>query len=146
MPTSNVTPVAPAWTIPGYLEARDGRLYVEGADSLALAREYGSPLFVFSEPRIRSNVERLKRAAREVERPVRFFYASKANSNMAVLTAVREAGIDIEVTARRAFQGAPRRLPADQIVFKRPEQDRAGDEEAITPECLHQHRLVYEIG
>src|SRR5918999_3493807 len=97
MPTSNATHAAPAWTIPGYLETRDGRLNVSGADSLALAEEFGTPLFVFSEPRIRSNVERLKRAAEGAGRPVRFFYASKANSNMAVLKTVLDAGIDIEV-------------------------------------------------
>ena len=27
------TTVAPAWAIPGYLEAREGRLFIDGADS-----------------------------------------------------------------------------------------------------------------
>ena len=97
--SSTIAPATPAWTIPGYLEARDGRLFINGADSTALAREHDTPLFVFSEPRIRANIERLTQAAARVEHPVRFFYASKANSNMAVLNAVRETGIDAEVNS-----------------------------------------------
>ena len=46
--------VAPAWAIPGYLEAREGRLFIDGVDSTALAREHDTPLFVFSEQRVRS--------------------------------------------------------------------------------------------
>src|SRR5688500_2855663 len=90
---------APAWAIPGYLEARAGRLHIDGADAVELVRAHGSPLYVFSEPRIRANIARLRGAAEAVERPVKFCYASKANSNMAVLAAVRDAGIDIEVNS-----------------------------------------------
>jgi diaminopimelate decarboxylase len=40
------------------LSARDGRLYMEACDTLALLREFGSPLFVFSEDQLRRNVRR----------------------------------------------------------------------------------------
>jgi hypothetical protein len=96
---AQVMTAAPAWTIPGFLEVREGRLYISGADAVELAREHGSPLFVFSEPRIRANIARLQTAAKQVDRPIKFCYASKANSNMAVLGVVREAGIDIEVNS-----------------------------------------------
>src|ERR1043166_5012036 len=92
--------VAPAaGTTPGFLEARAGPLFIEGADSAALAAEHDTPLFVFSEPRVRSNVQRLRLAAERVKHPVRFFYASKANSTMGLLRVVREAGIDCEVNS-----------------------------------------------
>ena len=61
--------------------------------------KYGTPLFVFSEPRIRANIARLQAAAKQVDRPIKFCYASKANSNMSVLKVVRDAGIDIEVNS-----------------------------------------------
>ena len=116
--SSTAAPTAPAWAIPGYLEARDGRLHVSGADALALAREHDTPLFVFSEQRIRANVERLKAAAARVERPVRFFYASKANSNMAVLGTVREAGIDAEVNSGgELFKALRAGFRPDQLIF-----------------------------
>ena len=109
---------APAWTIPDFLEARDGRLNVSGADAVALLREYGSPLYVFSEPRIRANIARLQRAAASVDRPVKFCYASKANSNMAVLAAVRDAGIDIEVNSGGELYKALRiGFRPEQIIF-----------------------------
>src|SRR5262245_23615034 len=97
---SQVVTNAPAWTIPGFLEARENNhLFISGADATALSYKYGTPLFVFSEPRIRANIARLQAAARKVDRPIKFCYASKANSNMAVLGGVRDAGIDIEVNS-----------------------------------------------
>ncbi|HYP52705.1 MAG TPA: diaminopimelate decarboxylase [Pyrinomonadaceae bacterium] len=131
MPTQLVAS-GPAWTIPGYLEAREGRLHVDGADACALVAAHGSPLFVFSEPRIRSNVERLKRAARDAERPVKFCYASKANSNMAVLAAVRDAGIDIEVNSGGELYKALRAgFRPEQIVFNGTSKTDAELDEAV---------------
>ncbi len=109
---------APAWAIPDYLEARDGRLHIDGADAIELLREYGSPLYVFSEPRVRANVARLQSAARAVDRPVKFCYASKANSNMAVLRAVLGAGIDIEVNSGgELFKALRAGFAPAQIIF-----------------------------
>src|SRR2546429_2105482 len=53
----------PAWAIPDYLETHENHLTINGVDALALVKEYDSPLYVFSEARIRSNIERLKQAA-----------------------------------------------------------------------------------
>src|SRR5215210_1194338 len=112
------TTVAPAWAIPGYLEAREGRLFIDGADSAELAREFDTPLFVFSERRVRSNVERLQRAARGVGHPVRFFYASKANSTMGLLGVVRDSGIDCEVNSGgELFKALRAGFRPDQLIF-----------------------------
>jgi len=116
--SSRLAAVSPAWAIPGYLEVTDGHLSINGADALALVREYDSPLFVFSAPRIRSNIQRLQSAAAAVEKPIRFFYASKANSNMAVLKTVRETGIDIEVNSGgELFKALKVGFRPDQIIF-----------------------------
>jgi len=118
MSIESVAPTAPAWTIPGYLEAREGHLMISGVDALSLVAEHDTPLFVFSEPRIRANIERLKRAALAVERSVRFFYASKANSNMAVLKTVLEAGIDAEVNSGgELFKALRAGFRPEQIIF-----------------------------
>lgn len=110
---------APAWTIPGFLEARENNhLFISGIDATALTHEYGSPLFVFSEPRIRANIVRLQAAAKSVDRPIKFCYASKANSNMTVLGAVRDAGIDVEVNSGGELYKALRAgFRPDQIIF-----------------------------
>jgi diaminopimelate decarboxylase len=118
MTTQLVAQGAPAWAIPGYLEARAGRLHVSGADSVELVREFGSPLYVFSEPRIRENAARLMRAARGATRPFKFCYASKANSNMGVLKAVLDAGLDAEVNSGgELFKALRAGFRPEQIIF-----------------------------
>src|SRR4051812_8793463 len=116
---SSVITKAPAWTIPGFLEARENNhLFISGADALTLTHKYGTPLFVFSEPRIRANIARLQAAAKKVDRPIKFCYASKANSNMAVLNVVRESGIDIEVNSGGGiFKGLRAGFRPRQIIF-----------------------------
>ncbi len=116
---------APAWTIPGFLEARENNhLFISGVDATALTHKYGSPLFVFSEPRIRANIARLQAAAKSVDRPIKFCYASKANSNMAVLGAVLDAGIDIEVNSGgELFKALRVGLSSRPDHFQRHEQD-----------------------
>jgi diaminopimelate decarboxylase len=121
MTKTMTTPVAtssPAWTIPDFLEVRGGRLFVSGADALELIRKYDSPLFVFSGPRVRANIDRLKAAAESVEHPIRFFYASKANSNLSILRTVLESGIDIEVNSGgELFKALRVGFTPDQIIF-----------------------------
>jgi D-ornithine/D-lysine decarboxylase len=116
--SSTTVSAGPAWTIHDYLEVRNGRLNINGADAVDLIRQYDSPLFVFSEPRIRSNIERLKCAADSVDHPIRFFYASKANSNMAVLKTVLNSGIDIEVNSGgELFKALRIGFQPSQIIF-----------------------------
>src|SRR5215813_98705 len=116
--SSGIATSCPAWAIPGFLEARDGHLSINGVDALELIKEYNSPLFLFSEPRIRSNIERLKHAATVVDRPIKFCYASKANSNMAILKAVLDSGIDVEVNSGgELFKALRAGFRPDQIIF-----------------------------
>jgi diaminopimelate decarboxylase len=116
--SSGKVQMSPAWTIPGYLEVRDGRLSINRVDAVKLVEEYNSPLFVFSEARIRANIDRLKHAAEVVDRPIKFCYASKANSNMAILRTVLEAGIDVEVNSGgELFKALRAGFSPDQIIF-----------------------------
>ena len=116
--TTGLASLCPAWSIPGYLEVRDDHLTVNGVDTLELVKEFNSPLFVFSEPRIRDNIKRLQLAAEAVDRPIKFCYASKANSNMAILKVVLESGIDIEVNSGgELFKALRVGFRPDQIIF-----------------------------
>jgi len=115
---SGIATLCPAWSIPGYLEVRDDHLTVNGVDTLELVKEFDSPLFVFSEGRIRDNINRLQLAADAVDRPIKFCYASKANSNMAILKVVLESGIDIEVNSGgELFKALRVGFRPDQIIF-----------------------------
>ncbi len=116
--SSGIATSRPAWAITGFLETSDGHLSINGVDALELVKEYNSPLFVFSESRIRSNIERLKHAATVVDRPIKFCYASKANSNMAILKAVLDSGIDVEVNSGgELFKALRIGFRPDQIIF-----------------------------
>lgn len=142
------TTVAPAWAIPGYLETREGRLFIDGVDTAALARQHDTPLFVFSERRVRSNIERLKQAAARVRHPVRFFYASKANSTMGLLAVVRDAGIDCEVNSGgELFKALRAGFRPDQIIFNGTSKTEAEIDEAIGAGIYSINvDSVYEIG
>ena len=58
--SSGIATLCPAWSIPGYLEVQDDHLTVNGADTIELVEEFGSPLFVFSDGRICDNIRRLQ--------------------------------------------------------------------------------------
>ena len=79
--------------------AADGRLTLDGHDLVALARAHGTPLFVFSEARLRGNARRFRQAAEAGHPRVLVCYASKACSNLSVLAAVREEGLGAEVNS-----------------------------------------------
>lgn len=124
---------SPAWSIPQFLEVNQAnRLSVNGVDALQLAGQFETPLFVFSEPRIRHNIRRLQRAAEGQRHPIKFCYASKANSNMAVLAAVRDAGIDVEVNSGGELYKALRvGFRPDQIIFNGTSKTDAELNEAV---------------
>lgn len=88
-----------AWEIDSFLESLDGRLHIDGVDAVELAREYGTPLFVYSEPRIRHNIARLKKIGAAVGCGFKLCYAAKAMSTLGILCAVREAECDLEVNS-----------------------------------------------
>jgi D-ornithine/D-lysine decarboxylase len=138
----------PAWSIPGYLEVRDGHLNISGADAIALVNEFASPLFVFSEDRIRSNIDRLQRAADSVDRPIKFCYASKANSNLAVLKTVLESGIDVEVNSGgELFKALRVGFRPDQIIFNGTSKSDDEIDEAVRAGIYAINvDSIYEIG
>src|SRR6185295_17954963 len=145
---STVISATPAWAIPDYLEVRSSHLNINGADALDLVKKYDSPLFVFSEPRIRGNIERLKSAAASVDHPIRFFYASKANSNMAVLKTVLSSGIDVEVNSGgELFKALQIGFQPGQIIFNGTSKSAGELDEAVRA-GIHAINVdsIYEIG
>lgn len=110
--------MAHGWEKEGFLDVRDGRLAVDGVDPAPLAREYDTPLFVFSESRIRHNIARITRVRELVKRPLKVCYAAKAMSTMAILKLVRDIGIDIEVNSGgELWKALEAGFRGDQIIF-----------------------------
>jgi diaminopimelate decarboxylase len=81
----------PWWSRPG-LELRDGRLAVAGRDAEALARERGTPLFVYDLERIGEQARTLEAAFERAGAAFRLRLAIKAQRDPAVLAFVRGLG------------------------------------------------------
>jgi diaminopimelate decarboxylase len=87
----------PWWNREG-LEVRDGRLQFAGRDAESIAREHGTPLFVFDPSRMERNLRRLQKALENAGVRHRLLYAFKANRQPAILARLREMediGIDV---------------------------------------------------
>ncbi len=137
----------PAWTIENFLEVKNNRLHVSGVSAIDLANEYGTPLFVFSEARIRHNIERLRRAENAIDCPLKICYAAKANSNMAILRAVKDASGDLEVNSGgELFKALKIGFSPEQIIFNGTSKTETELEEAIEAGIYAiQADSVYEI-
>jgi diaminopimelate decarboxylase len=86
--------LAPWWVRPG-LEARDGRLTIAGEDAEVLARQHGTPLFVYDRTRFADNARRLAAALDAAGQRHRIRFALKAHPDPRVLEVLRDlVGID----------------------------------------------------
>lgn len=82
----------PWWVRPG-LDIEDGRLRIVGRDAETLAREHGTPLFVYDRRRFAENARRLQAALAGAEIPFRVRFALKANPLPEVLEVFRGLGL-----------------------------------------------------
>jgi len=118
-----------------FLTSVESRLFFEGIDTTALAREYGTPLFVVSEPRLVQNIERLKRIGDVIPFDLKICYAAKAMSVIGVLRAVSETGIDIEVNSGgELWKALKAGFRGSQIIFNGTSKEVWELELAITNE------------
>jgi diaminopimelate decarboxylase len=105
------------------------------ASLLALAREHGTPLFVYDAGTIRERCAEL-RARFDVVR-----YAQKANSNLAILALVRAAGCAVDaVSAGEVERALAAGFRPEEIVFTSDLLDRAA------LECLARRRVHVNLG
>src|SRR5205807_8159576 len=135
------------WEIENFLEVRNGQLHIDGVSAVDLAREHGTPLFVFSESRIRHNIRRLHKAQDVINCPLKVCYAAKANSTMAILRAVKDAGCDIEVNSGGELWKALKiGFRGDQIIFNGTSKEVWEIENAINAEIYAiQVDSLYEL-
>jgi diaminopimelate decarboxylase len=144
---SSSKPTPAAWTIENFLEVKNGQLHIDGVSAIDLGRKFATPLFVFSEARIKQNIERLKKAERVIGCPLKICYAAKANSNMAILRTVKEAGSDLEVNSGgELFKALKIGFKPEQIIFNGTSKTEAELESAINAGIYAiQSDSLYEI-
>lgn len=80
-----------------YFQYVDGRLYVEEADVAALAKEYSTPCFIYSQAALADNWNAFDQAFAEL--PHLVCYAVKANANLAVLNTLARLGSGFDIVS-----------------------------------------------
>lgn len=81
------------------MEIRDNRIYIGGVSVEELAQNYGTPLYVYDEERIRANFRRALDAFKRHYPDFRFFYAIKANNNLAIASILKQEGAGIDAAS-----------------------------------------------
>ncbi|MCL4451070.1 MAG: diaminopimelate decarboxylase [Candidatus Thermoplasmatota archaeon] len=72
---------------------------MDGIDVIPLAEQYGTPLIVISENRIRNNIRMLVNAVSSNFENYEIKYAVKANPNPSILSIVKEEGLGIDASS-----------------------------------------------
>lgn len=92
------------------------KLMIDGVDLADLARETGTPAYVYSLPRALQNYRRIADAFADFEAHIH--YSAKANANLAVLSALIQAGAGIDaVSAGEAYRALRAGCAPENIVF-----------------------------
>ncbi len=95
---------------------KDGELTCDGVPLSALARDFGTPLYVYSWAAIEERWQRFDRALADV--PHLVCYAMKANSSFAILRRLASLGSGADVVSGGELRAARAcGIPADRIVF-----------------------------
>ena len=76
---------------------RDGRLHCEDVDLARVAREFGTPLYIYSAETILDHYRRLDAALPELDHLI--CYAVKANSTRAILKLLAQAGAGFDIVS-----------------------------------------------
>jgi diaminopimelate decarboxylase len=93
-----------------------GRMHLDGVDLHALAQRMGTPLQAYSASAIRERIDTLQTALRGVDALV--CYAAKANSNVAILKMMADAGFGADiVSSGEMWRSLRAGIPAERIVF-----------------------------
>lgn len=105
-------------TLPGhpFVAYRDGALYIEDVAAAGLAKQYGTPLFVYSRNAMQEALNAYRRGFDGFD--VRIHYAVKANSNLAILQFFAAQGCGFDIVSLGELQRAlAAGAQPDKIVF-----------------------------
>lgn len=89
-----------------FIDYRDGQLMVEGVSAAELAREHGTPLFVYSQAAMLDALAAYQRGF--AGRQALICYAMKANSTLAVLRSFVQAGCGLDIVSGGELERALR--------------------------------------
>ncbi len=98
-----------------HFDYRNGALHAEGVDLNAIAREVGTPVYVYSSATLERHYRVFKDAVGEKSH---VFYAVKANGNLGVLMTLAKLGAGADTVSEGEIRKAlAAGIPASRIVF-----------------------------
>lgn len=105
--------------IHGHLEVKNNQLHIQDYPCIKIARDFGTPTYVYNLNRVRENYQRIKRCLTEhSDRKVDIYYALKANFNPEILETIASEGACSDVLsifeAEFALQAG---FPSQRIMF-----------------------------
>ncbi|MGG5460715.1 diaminopimelate decarboxylase [Clostridium sp. B9] len=102
----------------GTMRVEENELYVGGVKASALAKEFGTPLYVIDEELVRSNCRRYYSSMECEKRNNRVTYAGKAFINMAMCNLVNEENLYLDVVSGGELYTAYKAgFPLERIYF-----------------------------
>ncbi len=114
-------------------EIKNGRLYFDGCDTVELAKEYGTPLYVFSENDILSRLDELKRDFVDRYENCRVAYASKAFCAVGMLKIIDKFGFSADVVSGGELYVAKKAgFPMDRVEFNGNNKSLSEIEDAVS--------------
>jgi len=115
-----------------------GHMVVGGCDTIALAKEYGTPLYIFDEETLRSRCKQYIEAFQQTGLDFEVIYASKACSLLAVLQIIREEGLGIDiVSGGELYTALQAGFSGKQIYFHGNNKQKQEISEALDAEIGH---------
>ncbi|MBY9019342.1 MAG: diaminopimelate decarboxylase [Candidatus Lokiarchaeota archaeon] len=107
-----------AWLKNKDLEYRDGILYFGDINTVNLANQYGTPLYVNNEQIIRDRYKKLKNAINFEYKNNEIHFAVKANSNIAILRILKSEGASFDCTSSGEIRTCLKAgISPDKIMF-----------------------------
>ncbi|MEM3673080.1 MAG: diaminopimelate decarboxylase [Candidatus Bathyarchaeia archaeon] len=100
------------------LENVNGELYLDGVSVLKLVEEFGTPLYLMSENKIRENYRRFNSAFSHHYDKIRVLYSAKANTNLSVLKILKSEGAWVDtVSAGEVYLALEAGFQPEQIFY-----------------------------
>lgn len=130
-----------------------GRLVIGGCDAVALAREFGTPLYVFDETELRENCREWLHEFRSRHPETAVVYAAKAYLGRALAQLIAEEGLGLDVASGGELAIAlAAGFPAERVYFHGNNKSRREIEEAVEAgvgcvavDNLHEAAMLNEV-
>ncbi|MEM1583079.1 MAG: diaminopimelate decarboxylase [Nitrososphaerota archaeon] len=104
-----------------HLKIKGNQLLFDDVDVLSLAEKYGTPVFVFSESKLRENARFIQESFRREYEETYVHYALKANSILSILKIFKSEGLKCEVSSMgELYKAIKSGFKPEDIVYNSP--------------------------